>query len=184
MTWAGEEGGETGRRGIVMALAWAVSEDTDRDESDPVLSSLDPPGSLHAVDETAAQSEAPAAGSLLVLVADDEPSLRSTLSTMLETAGYEVVQAENGQVALGLLNEREFDVLVLDLYMPKLDGLEILRQLQGPPPMVIVYSAFAYFSLAAVREEVGSRVFRFVRKPVPPLEFMAAVNEAVAELDR
>jgi hypothetical protein len=50
--------------------------------------------------------------------------------------------------------------------------------------MVIVYSAFAYFSLRAVRDEVGSSVFRFVQKPVPPLEFMAAVNDAVAELDR
>jgi YesN/AraC family two-component response regulator len=53
-----------------------------------------------------------------------------------------------------------------------------------PPPIVIVYSAFAYFLVDAVRDAVGAKVFRYMQKPVPPLELIAAVNEAAAELDR
>jgi CheY-like chemotaxis protein len=167
-----------------MALAWAVAEDVDHDQAEHAPSHLRPVGFRDTAGETAQPVEAAGTRSLSVLVADDEPSLRSTLSTILESAGHRVVEAEDGQVALRLLNERAFDLLVLDLYMPKLDGMEVLRGIQVPPPMVIVYSAFAYFSLRAVRDEVGSSVFRFVQKPVPPLEFMAAVNDAVAELDR
>jgi CheY-like chemotaxis protein len=128
--------------------------------------------------------EAAGTRSLSVLVVDDEAPLRSTVSAILESAGHRVVEAEDGLVALSLLNERAFDLVVLDLYMPKLDGVEVLRRIHVPPPIVIVYSAFAYYSLRAVFEEVGSSVFRFVQKPVPPLDFIAAVNDAVAELDR
>jgi CheY-like chemotaxis protein len=167
-----------------MALAWAIAEDVDHGHAEQPPPNLRPVGSREATDEPAHPIEVPGARSLSVLVADDEASLRSTLSTILESAGHRVVEAEDGQVALRLLNERAFDLVVLDLYMPKLDGMEVLRRIRVPPPMVIVYSAFAYFSLPAVREEVGSSVFRFVQKPVPPLEFIAAVNDAVAELDR
>lgn len=167
-----------------MALAWAVAEDVGRDRARHASPKLRSVGPGDALVEPAGPIEVAGPKSLSVLVADDEASLRSTLSAILESAGHRVVEAENGEVALRLLNERAFDLLVLDLYMPKLDGLEVLRRIHVPPPMVIVYSAFAYFSLRAVREEVGSSVFRFVQKPVPPLEFIAAVNDAAAELDR
>jgi CheY-like chemotaxis protein len=167
-----------------MALAWAIVEDADHVHAEQPPSNLRPVGFRDANAETAQPIEGPGTKSLSVLVADDEASLRSTLSAILESAGHRVVEAEDGQVAVRLLNERQFDLLVLDLYMPKLDGMEVLRRIHVPPPMVIVYSAFAYFSLGAVREEVGSSVFRFVQKPVPPLVFIAAVNDAAAELGR
>jgi CheY-like chemotaxis protein len=121
---------------------------------------------------------------LSILVADDEEPLRWSISAILEGAGHRVVQAEDGQVALGLLREQAFDVLVLDLQMPRADGIALLRQVQVPPLIVIVYSAFAYFLVDAVRDAVGAKVFRYMQKPVPPLELIAAVNEAAAELDR
>jgi CheY-like chemotaxis protein len=121
---------------------------------------------------------------LSILVADDEAPLRWSISAILESAGHRVVQAEDGQVALGLLREQDFDVLVLDLHMPRADGIALLRQVQVPPLIVIVYSAFAYFLVDAVRDAVGAKVFRYMQKPVPPLELIAAVNEAAAELDR
>jgi CheY-like chemotaxis protein len=121
---------------------------------------------------------------LSILVADDETTLRSSLSAILESAGHRVVEAEDGTVALGLLQEQDFDVLVLDLHMPRANGIALLQQIQVPPPIVIVYSAFAYFLVDAVRDAVGAKVFRYMQKPVPPLELIAAVNEAAAELDR
>jgi CheY-like chemotaxis protein len=167
-----------------MALAWAVAEGVERGPAEHTPSNLRAVGSREAIGETARPMEAAGTRSLSVLVVDDEAPLRSTVSAILESAGHRVVEAEDGLVALSLLNERAFDLVVLDLYMPKLDGVEVLRRIHVPPPIVIVYSAFAYYSLRAVFEEVGSSVFRFVQKPVPPLDFIAAVNDAVAELDR
>lgn len=168
-----------------MALAWAIDEGTGNGKSKD-----DAPARLHgAGSETSAQEAeqpktAAATDALSVLVADDEDALRGTLCAILEQAGYAVDEAEDGQVALRLLNEREFDVLILDLAMPKADGVSVLRQIEVPPPVVIVYSAFAYFSVDAVHEGVGTKVFRYMRKPVSPLELLAAVQEAATELDR
>lgn len=120
---------------------------------------------------------------LSILVADDETSLRSSLSAILESAGHRVIEAEDGPVAFDLLQQQDFDVLVLDLHMPRASGIALLQQIQVPPPIVIVYSAFAYFLVDAVRDAVGAKVFRYMQKPVPPLELIAAVNEAAAELD-
>lgn len=167
-----------------MALAWAVDQDPDYGQAARPAPNLRLSGSPDAIGETTEPAGASATGPLLVLVADDEPTLRTSLSAILENAGHRVVEAEDGQVALRLLSEQSFDVLVLDLYMPKFDGMDLLRQLQAPPPIVIIYSAFAYFSLPAVRDEVGAKVFRYMQKPVPPLEFLAAINEAATELDR
>jgi CheY-like chemotaxis protein len=128
--------------------------------------------------------EAGASRPLSILVADDEAPLRWSISAILQSAGHRVVEADDGQVALGLLQEQDFDVLVLDLHMPNADGMAILRQVQVPPLIVIVYSAFAYFLVDAVRDAVGAKVFRYMQKPVPPLELIAAVNEAAAELGR
>jgi CheY-like chemotaxis protein len=128
--------------------------------------------------------EAAASRPLSILVADDEAPLRWSISAILQSAGHRVVEADDGQVALGLLQEQDFDVLVLDLHMPNADGMAILRQVQVPPLIVIVYSAFAYFLVDAVRDAVGAKVFRYMQKPVPPLELIAAVNEAAAELGR
>lgn len=169
-----------------MALAWAIDEGTGNRESQG-----DAPARLHGLDSgtvahEAGQPKAAAATDALlsVLVADDEESLRGTLCAILEQAGHRVVGAEDGQVALRLLNEQQFDVLILDLAMPKTDGVSVLRQIEVPPPVVIVYSAFAYFSVDAVHDGVGAKVFRYMQKPVSPLELLAAVHEAASELDR
>jgi CheY-like chemotaxis protein len=175
----------TERRRLVMALACAADEGVDNGEAKRALpNQRGPSGSGDPIGELARFGELAGAPPLSILVADDEAPLRWSISAILESAGHRVVQAEDGQVALGLLREQDFDVLVLDLHMPRADGIALLRQVQVPPLIVIVYSAFAYFLVDAVRDAVGAKVFRYMQKPVPPLELIAAVNEAAAELDR
>ena len=166
-----------------MALAWAIDGDVDGGEAEHPAPNLRPV-SDETIGEFARPIDAEATSALAVLVADDEASLRSSLSAVLQTQGHRVVEAEDGGVALRLLREQDFDVFVLDLHMPKVDGMAVLRQIESPPPFVIVYSAFEFFSQHAVRDEVGAKVYRFMRKPVPPLELIAAVNDAAAERDR
>jgi CheY-like chemotaxis protein len=166
-----------------MARAWAVDEDVDNGEADHALPDQRRSGLGDPIGDAAQPVEVVAPRPLSILVVDDEVSLRSSLSAILEHAGHRVVEAEDGQVALGLLQKQHFDVLVLDLHMPKSNGIAVLQQIHVPPPIVIVYSALAYFLVDAVRDAVGAKVFRYMQKPVPPLELIAAVNEAAAELD-
>ena len=120
-----------------------------------------------------------------ILVAEDERDLRTTLCEVLETQGHRVIEAEDGEKALAILQSGlSVDVLITDLNMPKLDGMTLLREIGPPPPVVIVHSAFEYYSPQQVTETAGSTVFRSVRKPVHPPELLAAVSEALNELQR
>jgi DNA-binding response OmpR family regulator len=75
-----------------------------------------------------------------ILVVDDEPSIREVVSIYLERAGYRVVVASNGQAALEALEEQPPDLVVLDLMLPEVDGLEITRRLraQGDVPIIML----------------------------------------------
>jgi two-component system, NtrC family, response regulator AtoC len=107
------------------------------------------------------------------------------LKRILEAAGHEpVLEAEDGQVALDVLRGREIDVLVVDLHMPRLDGLSLLNELDAPPPAVIVLSAFEYMSRETLKSEAGAKIFRIMRKPAAPAAFLRAVNDAADSVRR
>jgi DNA-binding response OmpR family regulator len=67
----------------------------------------------------------------LVLIADDDASLRNVLSRSLTRYGYEVLQAEDGERAVQVYREHRPDIVLLDIYMPKKDGLKVLEELAG-----------------------------------------------------
>jgi len=69
-----------------------------------------------------------------ILVIDDEQGIRYLLDTLLSRKGYEVVLAENGRKGLELFRREHPDVVVLDLKMPEMDGLTVLRQIHGLEP--------------------------------------------------
>ena len=78
-----------------------------------------------------------------VLVVDDEPPIRRFLRTSLSAQGYEIVEAENAQEALGQLARNRVDVIVLDLGLPDMDGVEVLKHVResGSDVPVIVLSS-------------------------------------------
>ena len=114
-----------------------------------------------------------------VLVAEDDESVRATTREVLESYGYEVLEAGNGDEALQLLNEHPVDVMLLDLVMPRRDGLWLLEHIDPPPPVVIVFSAFEYVTEEEVRERAGAKVFRCVKKPVSPQQLLETVVSAI-----
>jgi len=69
-----------------------------------------------------------------ILVIDDEQSIRNLLDTLLRRKGYDVVVAESGRQGLELFRRERPDVIVLDLKMPEMDGLTVLRQIQNLDP--------------------------------------------------
>ena len=120
----------------------------------------------------------------LVLIADDHDATRETLADIMEAKGYQVTETEDGQAALDVLSTSPVDVLVLDLAMPRVDGMELLRRINPPPPLVIIYSAFEHYTSDEVQSLVGSKVFRSLKKPAAPTRLVSAVADAIEELDR
>jgi CheY-like chemotaxis protein len=110
-----------------------------------------------------------------VLVVDDDPMIRCLLTDMLTLAGCMVVQAEDGCAALEWVNSRAFDVIVLDLQMPHMDGrafLERYAEQAGHRAHVIICSAYA-----DVDPQVGELpAVAFLKKPFSLCELYAAVE--------
>jgi DNA-binding response OmpR family regulator len=115
----------------------------------------------------------------LVLVADDDEDILVLVRTVLERAGYEVVAARTGVEALVLAQERRPDLAVLDISMPELDGLEVLRRLRADASTsdvpVLLLSA-------RVQEDDVARGFAtganaYVQKPFSPRELADRVSE-------
>ncbi len=101
-----------------------------------------------------------------ILVVDDEKIKRVTLADDLMGQGHEVVTAADGLEALGLLEREVFDVLVTDVKMPKLDGMELLKQLKhGPLADIAVIMMTAYGSIPVAVEAMKLGAFDFVTKP-------------------
>ncbi len=101
-----------------------------------------------------------------ILVVDDEKIKRITLADDLATQGHEVAGAADGQDALEQLAAQRFDVVVTDLKMPKLDGIELLKRIkQGPQADIEVIMMTAYGSIPVAVEAVKLGAFDFLTKP-------------------
>ncbi len=111
-----------------------------------------------------------------VLVADDDEGVRSTACEIFRGEGYDVSEAEDGQVALDILEDQGADVLVLDVRMPRRDGIAVLEALDEPPPVVVLVSAFSLDE--ELRQRLGAKVFRYLRKPVAPNVLLDVVAQA------
>lgn len=77
-----------------------------------------------------------------ILVIDDEPSIRETLGAILEDEGYRVTPADDGESGLTLMQDQHFDVVLLDVWLPRMDGLAVLRAVKdlADRPEVIMIS--------------------------------------------
>lgn len=115
---------------------------------------------------------------VLVLVADDNKELRATTSLILREEGYEVVEAEDGEDALARLSAASFDVVLLDVLMPKTDGITVVESMvpNPPPPVVLVVTAYDIGN--DIRIRLGSKVYKYLRKPVAPTQLIEVVGEA------
>jgi DNA-binding response OmpR family regulator len=111
-----------------------------------------------------------------VLIVDDEADVRRSMSEVLQTSGFSVVEAEDGAVAFGLLRENHYGAILLDIWMPKLDGVSLIEALGELPP-VIVHSAFSLSSQERAR--LGDKVVEYLRKPVSPQQLLRAVEGAL-----
>src|SRR5713226_1335561 len=117
-----------------------------------------------------------------VLVADDEDNQRMGLAKMIQSWGYAVETASDGQEALEKLNSMPVEVLVTDLMMPRMDGFELLKRLraQGSGPPAIVLTAFGNIE-TAVQTVHDLDAFWFFEKPIQPNALKVLLERAAAQ---
>jgi len=101
-----------------------------------------------------------------ILVVDDEGAVRETLVTYLETEGYDLRTADSGVTALKVIEEFKPQVVLLDIRMPDMDGLQCLRSIMKLTPgiAVVVMSGFASEQIARKTLEIGA--FEYINKPI------------------
>lgn len=118
-----------------------------------------------------------------ILIVDDETNIRLMLRATLTTEGYTVEEATNGREGLDAVGARVPDVMILDLSMPEIDGMGVLKALQGlrpsKRPKVIVLTAYGSIPAAVKATRLGA--IDFLEKPVSPAEVREAVEAALAE---
>lgn len=114
-----------------------------------------------------------------ILVVDDQRNMRTTLAIMLRGAGYEVDEAVDGSKGVELGGTGDYDVVLTDLRMGTVDGLEVLRVVKNKMPMTEVVVMTAYGTIESAVEAMRLGAFDYIQKPFTEQELLLKVSRAV-----
>ena len=115
----------------------------------------------------------------LILIAEDDPKVGESIRLLLKKRGYEIRLASNGKEALSLFRQETVDLVITDLVMPKMDGIELLEAVKGlrPEAEVVVISAQGTIEKAVQAMKLGA--FDFIQKPINPRVISLVVERAL-----
>jgi two-component system KDP operon response regulator KdpE len=119
------------------------------------------------------------ANPLRILVIDDEPAIRRFLRTSLRAEGYDIVEAETGEAALSELRRREPDLVVLDLGLPGIDGIEIIRRVREPGSIVPIIVLTSRTDERGKVEALDRGADDYITKPFGVDELLARIRAAL-----
>ena len=114
-----------------------------------------------------------------ILVVDDDPSDLDVIAESLEREGYDVAKAESGKEALRLIESENFNLIITDLKLPDIDGMEILRRAKAEIPHVQVIVLTGYGTIEGAVEAMRSGAFHFLQKPVDIVILRETVKRAL-----
>jgi DNA-binding response OmpR family regulator len=116
-----------------------------------------------------------------ILVVDDEQNLRHTMAFILKRAGYDVTTAENAHEALTILQSGAFDLIILDLKMPDVDGLSLLKMIRHNHPNLPVFILTAYGSLDTAIDALRLEARDYLQKPIDPAQLLERIERILQE---
>jgi len=114
-----------------------------------------------------------------VLIVDDEKNIRLTLSQSLESLELETDTAVNGEEALAKLKDKDYGLVLLDLRMPGMDGMEVLRRLREIRPDIRVIIITAYGTIESAVDAMKLGAVDFIQKPFSPKEIRGLVSQVM-----
>lgn len=117
-----------------------------------------------------------------ILVIDDDPNLRKTLADILRLMGYETVSAANGTDALALLREHPVNLALIDIGLPDISGVEILKRIKADHPSTEVIILTGNATLDSAIEAANSGAFSYLIKPYVIEQLMLNIRRAIEKL--
>ncbi|MBI4759906.1 MAG: response regulator transcription factor [Chloroflexota bacterium] len=118
-----------------------------------------------------------------ILVVDDEPVARQSLSDILRLEGYAVSAVPNGQAAVEYVRTHPIDLMVVDLRMPGMDGLEVVQVVNQISPETEIILLTAYGTTESAIQALRLRVHDYLLKPVAPSQVINSVKKGLARRD-
>lgn len=128
-------------------------------------------------------ADTPAASKKTLLVVDDETVLRQSLAELLRDEGYEVLEAANGREAYNVVLGRSVDVVLSDIRMPEMDGLQLLEQLQKLSPDTPVLMMTAYGTVESAVAAMRAGAYDYTLKPVQFDDVLVKIGRALEYAD-
>src|SRR5215831_4409394 len=117
-----------------------------------------------------------------ILIVDDESGIRESLGALLRDEGYQVDAVESGEDCIERLDQRDFDLILLDVWLKQMDGLETLEKIQSrdTAPMAVMISGHGNIETAVRATKLGA--FDFVEKPLSLEKIILVVRNALEYL--
>lgn len=112
-----------------------------------------------------------------VLIVDDEKGLRIGTKRLLELEGYEVDTAQNGTEGIEYGTKKDYDLAIIDLKMPDVDGLRVLKEIKQVNPNTVCFVATAYPGFDTATESVKLGAFNYIPKPFTPEELLNNIKQ-------
>ena len=119
-----------------------------------------------------------------ILVMDDDEVLRGALCVVLEAAGYDLVEANDGEAGLRVQREQGADLVLVDIFMPERDGLEVIRALRAetPSPKIVAMSGGGQTGqMDVLRAAAAFGALGTLRKPFEPHALLTAIREVLGD---
>ena len=116
-----------------------------------------------------------------ILIVDDEEVLRDVLDAVLRREGFDVLSASTGEEALNLLESEEFDLVILDVMLPGISGIDTLRAIRIANPTLPVIVITAFSSIDGAIEAMKQGAFHYIPKPFKNEEVVITVNKALEQ---
>ena len=116
-----------------------------------------------------------------ILVVDDEEDLRTVVTDQLQEQGYDVSSAADGGIAMEMLRSEYFDLVLLDLKMPNIDGYEVLHYVKQKHPLTKVIILTGFADLKNALDAMGSGADHFVGKPYALSDLLFAIKSVIVD---
>lgn len=115
-----------------------------------------------------------------ILIIEDEETLRESLKRVLLKEGYEVSAAESAEAGQLLMGREGYDVVVTDIILPGVSGMEYLKACRQKSPELIVIIMTAYATIESAVEAIRAGAYEYIVKPVQHEEFKAIIKKALS----
>src|SRR5262249_42088118 len=116
-----------------------------------------------------------------ILVVDDEAQIRNTLRGVLSDEGFDVLEAENGQTALEVLATQEPRLAIVDIWMPEMDGIELVQRMRSRAPGVPIIVISGHGTIETAVRVIRDGAFDFLEKPFQLDSLLRVVGRALDE---